>query len=119
MRKSPILLVALLLGGCAVSTLSEQSGGFGSVVLRGVPVAGARVSIVDLGGTQTGVTDANGKFRIAGISRKRLHWLMENPVYHDVKLRIEVQGMAPVERSVRKSVFGAATVDFGRIEAGT
>ena len=88
------------------------------MLLRGTRVAAARVSIVDAGETLTGTTDADGRFAIVGISHRRLAFLMEDPAYRYVKIRIEAAGVEPIERSVKKSTYSSADIDFGSIELG-
>ena len=112
-----LVLVPALLQGCVVETVSLRSGGHGIVLSRGEPVVGAGVSVVDIGGTQTGTTDARGEFRIAAQSRRGLIFLMENPMFHEVTLHIDAPGFPSAVRTIRrKSVFGSADLDFGRIE---
>jgi hypothetical protein len=116
MRTLLIVPIILLLPACATTTVSEQAGGHGVVLMDGSPVAAAQISIVDAGGTQSGTTGPDGRFLITGISRKRLTFLMANPAYHEVKIRVKKFGVQTTERSIRKSIFGSADIDFGTIE---
>ena len=116
MKRLIILIVgAALIQGCAYSTISRQSGGYGRVMHNEKPIIDALVSLKDLDGIESVNTDAQGKFRIKPKGSKVFYCLMSNPVFHEIVLKIEKNGYLPKEISIKKSVFGKNDYDFGDI----
>lgn len=116
MKANIAILLTLLLTGCAAMEMSENAGGFGVVSCDGNPVEDATVNITDINGTLSTVTQENGAFSIEPISRQVFGSLMSNPVYHNITLTVEKPGYQTFEKTVNKSVFGNAYIDFGDIQ---
>ena len=117
LRSLTFVLFFLLAAGCLYQPNSELTGGHGVVALGDAPVSGAAVSISDIGGTLSAVTDAGGHFVIDVPSDKSLYLAMANPIRHEVVVSVQKDGEVLGEWTFEKHVLGPNYFDFGVLEA--
>jgi hypothetical protein len=99
--------------------VSEFTGGHGRVTSGGIPVAGAYVTVSDVGGKLSARTDKDGRFNIKVDSRRRFYLSMSNPLKHSVTLTIEKDGFQLMRWQFEKRVLGENYRDFGVIDVAS
>lgn len=109
-------LLAFTLFACvSYQPVSKFTGGRGRVLSGGVPVAGARVSITDVGGTLHAATDAYGRFDIAVDMTRRFFPSMAEPMAHEVTVVVEKNGLVLKTWKFEKRELGPNYFEFGAI----
>lgn len=96
------VLAMLLLAGVSAFAQGTTSGALtGTVTSDGTPLPGATVTLTSpaLIGTRTVVSDANGNYNVPALPPG------------DYTMRVELQGLQPITRTVRITLSGTARVD--------
>lgn len=96
--------------------ISDLTGAHGRILFRGVPIAGAKVSVADIGGTLSATTDSDGKFDVKVDSSRQFYLSMANPMKHDVTVTVDSHGSILLKIQFEKRKLGENHFDLGTID---
>ena len=96
--------------------VSDLTGVHGRILSRGVPIAGATVSVADIGGTLSATTDSDGKFNVKVDSSRQFYLSMANPMKHDVTVTIDSHGSILLKIQLEKRKLGENYFNLGTID---